>query len=144
MGILNYSSSIKAARTAQEISAILGASGANRVFTIFGGSDGVPTGVGFSLSTAHGERAFELPINVDGVLSAMQRDRTVPRTYKHRDQAERTAWRIVKVWIEAQVALIEAGQATIDEVMLPYLLTPSNETIYAVYAANEQKALESL
>ena len=42
------------------------------------------------------------------------------------------AWRILKDWIEAQLAIVQAGLVTIDEVMLPYLRMSADKTLYAV------------
>jgi hypothetical protein len=142
MGILNYSTGIKPEKTVAEIGAILGRAGASAVQTMY--EDGAPSGVGFSLKTPHGMRSFELPVNVDGVFDAMKRDKSVPNSYVTRAQAQKTAWRIVKDWVAAQIALVQAGQAQTDEVMLPYMLTPSGETVYRVYEQSEQKALEAL
>lgn len=137
--MLNYTTSIAAEKTASEIGTILAKGGAASVSTMFEG--GIPVGVGFSLKTPHGPRHFELPVNIDGVHLALKADRRTTGKQRERAQAERTAWRVVKAWIEAQVALVEAQMATLDEVMLPYLLTPSGDTVYALYVANEQKAI---
>lgn len=140
--MLNYTTTIAADKTAAEIGTILAKGGAASVSTMF--EDGKPVGVGFSLTTPHGARHFELPVNIDGVHRALQADRRTTSRQRERAQAERTAWRVVKAWVEAQVALVEAQMAQLDEVMLPYLLTPSGETVYAVYAASEQRAIETL
>lgn len=140
--MLNYTTTIAAEKTASEIGTILAKGGAASVSTMF--EDGKPIGVGFSLKTPHGPRFFELPVNIDGVQAALKADRRTSARQRERDQAERTAWRVTKDWISAQVALVEAQMASLDEVMLPYLLTPSGQTVYAVYAASEQKAIEVL
>lgn len=48
-------------------------------------------------------------------------------------QAERTAWRNVRDWIMAQMAIVEAGQVQIDEVFLPYLTDGKGRTLYQLY-----------
>lgn len=137
--MLNYTTTIAAEKTASEIGTILAKGGASSVSTAF--EDGIPVGVGFMLKTPHGPRHFQMPVNVEGVHAALQADRRTSSRQRERAQAERTAWRVMKDWIVAQVALVEAQMATLDEVMLPYLLTPSGDTVYAVYVANEQKAI---
>jgi hypothetical protein len=142
MPILNYTTTISADKTASEIGRTLAKGGAASVSTMY--DEGRPVGVGFSLATPHGDRHFRLPVNVDGVHAALSRDRSVPARYQVPAQAERVAWRIVKDWIEAQVALVQAQMATLDEVMLPYLLEGgSGRTLYQVYVANEHAALEA-
>ena len=44
-------------------------------------------------------------------------------------QAERIAWRNVKDWIAAQLALVETEQAAMEQVFLPYLLDQENRTL---------------
>ncbi|MDR3599509.1 MAG: hypothetical protein P4L49_03355 [Desulfosporosinus sp.] len=41
-------------------------------------------------------------------------------------QAKRVAWRIVKRWIDAQVAFVESGMLKFDEVFLSYKLDNYN------------------
>ena len=48
-------------------------------------------------------------------------------------QAERTAWRNVRDWVLAQVAIIEAGMVQIEEVFLPYMTDGSGRTLYQLY-----------
>ena len=49
--------------------------------------------------------------------------------YKKDGQPARVAWRILKDWVEAQMAIIEAEMASIEEVFLPYLLR-GDHTLY--------------
>ena len=48
-------------------------------------------------------------------------------------QAERTAWRNVRDWIMAQMAIIEAGQVAMEEIFLPYLTDSRGRTMYQLY-----------
>jgi len=45
-------------------------------------------------------------------------------------QSEQVAWRICKTWLEAQITLINLEQAKIEEVFLPYLVMPNNNTLF--------------
>ena len=65
----------------------------------------------------------------------------IPPRYADRAQAERVAWRVLKDWLEAQLALIEAGVADMAEVMLPYLHVAPGVTLYRAYLDNEQLAI---
>lgn len=103
--------------------------------------DGVLTHLAFRVNTAHGQIAFRLPANVDGVLRAMVADPKVPRTSKNREQAARVAWRICKTWVEAQLAVIEAGMAALPEVFLPYAQLPGGETVYERFERHGLPAL---
>ena len=57
-----------------------------------------------------------------------------------RQQAIRTSWRILKDWVEAQMALLETDMVTMDEIFLPYMLS-GGQTFYQALVAGEFKAL---
>lgn len=142
MPILNYTAQVDASKSANEVVGILAKHGASTVASFY--DAGVPSGVGFAIQTEFGLREFKLPANVAGVYAAIQKDRAVPPRYKDKAQAHRIAWRILKDWIEAQVALIECGMASLDEVMLPYMLGPTGDTFAQLYRANQgQLAIEA-
>lgn len=61
-------------------------------------------------------------------------------SYKTVEQAKRVSWRIVKDWVEAQLAIIESGQAEMGEVFMPYAVTISGETLFK-RLSNEPKLL---
>jgi hypothetical protein len=52
------------------------------------------------------------------------------RKLRSREQARRVAWRITLSWLEAQLALIQAGLATLDQVFLPFCQDPAGVTLY--------------
>lgn len=141
MGTLNYTTTVAAEKTAGEMSKMLAKHGASRVTVEF--DAGRHVGLTFTLPTPHGPREFSLPIDVDAVqtlLAKQVRDRVIQKRYATPEQAERTAWRVAKDWLAAQLALIEAQMATLDEVMLPYLIVepgPERKTLYARYREHE-------
>ena len=61
----------------------------------------------------------------------MKRDRKVPRRLVTDEQAVKVSWRIIKDWIEAQMALVEAELAELAEVFLPYAITKDGNTLYS-------------
>lgn len=127
MPIKNYTTKIATAKTVGEIQDILGAHGAKSVVTEYvdGGKIGA---VSFSYATSYGDRGFRLPANVSGVHGALSAE----GVKCDRDQAERVAWRILRDWVDAQMAIVEAGQASVDEVFMPYMLD-GGRTLYAAY-----------
>jgi len=95
--------------------------------------DGSPIGVSFLLATQFGERGYRLPANIEGVWRTMTQQHAqgkIARRYASKDQARRVGWRILKDWIEAQVAIIEAGMVTVDQVLLPYMQDASGVSLY--------------
>lgn len=140
---LNYSTNIPAARTVGEVITLLAEAGASEVGTKY--RDRRPVGIGFEVLTPAGRRAFTLPVNAEKVLAVMQRAKAKGHLKAHgvpvtQDQAERVGWRILKDWIEAQLAIIEAELVTLDEVMLPYMHIegPGRPTVYEFAQARLQ------
>lgn len=129
MPILNYTTEIAVGKTMGEIQTALARRGVQRISTLFD-EDGVPAGLAFTMKTDYGVREFELPVRTDGVLAAMKRDTKVPKAKQTAEQAARVAWRIAYDWLKAQAALIDAGLASLDEVMMPYLLVAPDRTAY--------------
>jgi hypothetical protein len=140
MAILNYTTKISSDKTVGEIQSMLIRKGVSSVNIEV--KDRRPYAVLFVLDIQSKNISFRLPCNVEGVLKAMQRDSKIPRANKNFEQAERTAWRIIKDWVEAQMAIVEAGQAVMEEVFLPYVILPStNQTLFQVFTENSQKLL---
>ena len=131
MAILNYTTSIAAEKTATEIQSMLVMAKASAVMSEYDG--GVLARISFRVNTIHGLHAFQLPANIDGVFLAMKRDRRVPNKSKTKEQAARVAWRIVKDWVEAQLAIIEADMATLPQVFLPYMQVSAEDTVYTMF-----------
>jgi hypothetical protein len=128
MAILNYTTSISSEKTISEIQQCLVKHGATKIVTDY--KDGLPSGVTFCLVMNDSLTAFVLPANYEGVLRAMQKDKKVPARLCTKEQALRVSWRIVKDWVEAQMAIVEARLADVAEVFLPYAVTKNGNTLY--------------
>ena len=144
MGTLNYSTTIPAGKTTSEIQALLARHGATAVATRY--EAGLPTGLSFGIQTAHGLRFFDLPVNAEKVFRLLKQQadaKVIRRSYVTVEQAHRTAWRVVKVWVEAQVAIIETEMVSLDQVMLPYLrVDDDGRTLYEAWRTNDRVELE--
>ena len=133
MPLLNYTTTVAVSRTIGQVQAILVEGGARQIMTEYD-PVGTPTGVTFAIETADGTRIFTLPVQVERVFAVMKRDRQTPNRFKTPEQAERVGWRIVKDWLEAQLAIIKTEMVTFDEVMLPYMRSSLNgKTMYQLY-----------
>jgi hypothetical protein len=93
-------------------------------------NDGVIAAISFRIKTEFGVLTFRLPANVDGVFGVLNRSKSIPPRLRSREQAGRGAWRIVLNWLEAQLALIRAGLATVVQVFFPFCQDPSGMTLY--------------
>lgn len=144
-GPLNYTTTIDSHKTASECVALLARHGANRISMDL--KDGLPSGLAFGIDTPAGMRFFLLPANPGGVYSALvkaNRAGHIPRRYADRDQAQRVAWRVMKDWLEAQLALIDAEVVEIEQVMLPYLIVDDTGlTLYQRYLNHGRRAIEA-
>jgi hypothetical protein len=140
---LNFSTTIEADKTASECVSMLARHGAGAVSIAF--DAGKPTGLSFTIGTQWGPRQYSLPVNIDGTqkaLLAAYRKGTISRRFSERDQAERVGWRVIKDWLESQLALIEAGLLNLPQVMLPYVQGDDGRTMWEVYSGTQQ-ALEA-
>ena len=97
------------------------------------GEDGKVTAVTFALQLGDSLQGFRLEARPHGVLAAMAKD----RQRCDETQAENIAWRNVKDWIAAQVALVETEQATMDELFLPMMTGQKGETLYQAFCSGQ-------
>lgn len=132
MAILNYTTTIDPIKTISEITTCLVRHGANKIVTDYD-SDGHPVGLTFWIQHQGQVVYFALPCNWAGVLRALEKDAKVPGKLKTKEQAMRVAWRIIKEWVVAQMAIIEAQVASLTEVFLPYAITNTGKTVYQAF-----------
>lgn len=133
MPIKNYTTKVPAAQTVGEIQGILAAHGARKVMMDYG-DDGKVECVTFALDVGGVMQGFRLEARPEGVLAVMDKD----RAKCDQEQAERIAWRNVKDWITAQLALVETEQATMDELFLPMRMDRSGQTLYELMQSGVQ------
>lgn len=133
MAIKNYTTTIDIHKSLSEIQCALASHGARKIMVDYD-DDGQPIGITFGVTTPDGPRLFCLPANVDGVRAVFSRQKVRPQD----GQAERTAWRNIRDWIMAQMAIIEAGQVDMAEVFFPYLTADRvGRTIYQLYKVGQ-------
>ena len=149
MGILNYTTAIPPERTVGEITSLLVRKQARSITTEFA-ENGELRAVSFVMAVGGMPVRFLLPANVEGVAAAMLRDEPW-NSRRHsgyeryeaamRDRAKWVAWRILKDWVAAQMALIESGQAEAAQVFMPYAQQGDGSTMYQLWVENNQKQL---
>jgi len=128
MPIANYTTTISVDKTIGEIQSMLGRHGASGVLVEYG-EDREPAAVRFSFTTPTGEVLFKLPARAENILAVFRRE-GVPKKYQCIEQAQRTAWRLIKDWIRAQLSLVQAELVELAEVFLPYMTDPSGRTMF--------------
>lgn len=143
MPILNYTTEVDAMKTAGQIQGILASKGARQISIDYDG-EGIPVAVEFMIIFNNNPVRYRLPCNVEGVFQAMRKyGSKVPPRYQNKDQARRVAWRIVKDWVEAQLALVEAAQAQMAEVFLAYAVHESGQTLFQYFTNNPSALIEA-
>lgn len=151
--MLNYTTQVPAAKTIAQIQEILMKHGARSILTDFD-PNGKITALSFKVVTrqpcthpvelgpetvarcsdCHGkgfievELGIRLPANVKATQRVLQR--TAPPRFQTEDHARDVAWRVIKDWIAAQMAIIETEMVKMEEVFLPYILTPDGRTFF--------------
>jgi hypothetical protein len=142
MPILNYTTSVEAAKSIDEIQRILARHGARSITTDYDDNGNV-SGIMFTIQIEGLPLSVRLPVNVEGVFDQLWKAKGVPRKAKSRLQARRVAWRILKDWLEAQLALYEAGQAEMGQVLMPYAIDAQGVTAYQMFKESHVKQLTS-
>ena len=132
MPLLNYTTQIKAAKTVAEIQAILAKHGARRI-TLDYDDAGRIAALEFEVETPSGIVPIRLPTDPHPVLEVMKRQKVATR-FLTEQQALNVAWRIVKDWTQAQMAIIETRMVRMEQVFLPYIVAPTGDTLYEFLA----------
>jgi hypothetical protein len=128
MPILNYTTKIDPWKTVNEVEQIMSKHNVSHFSIKNEGS--WPVALSFTINHLNQPLNFLLPCNHEGVLECMKRDRKIPKSSKTREQALRTSWRIIKDWVEAQLAIVDAEIMPIQEVFMSRLIiNSSGETL---------------
>ncbi len=140
MALLNYTTIKKPEETISDIQQMLSRWGVQAIMTEYEGRQ--VSSVSFKIQVGDQEMAFKMPCNwrqVHAVLKAHNLNRKRKRVGNYmkleklindsEEQAISVAWRIIKDWIEAQLALVEVNMATVPQVFLPYAITRDGRTL---------------
>ncbi len=127
--ILNYTTKVSVDRSAAEIMRILSSHGASAIM-VENDNTGTIVGMSFKIMIDGAPAGFKLPIKWQEVLQIIKTDPKVPGHKKNDEHAKCVAWRILKDWVEAQMAILETKMVTLDQVFLPYAITKSGQTLY--------------
>jgi len=143
MAILNYTTTISVEKTILEIEKMLSQSGATKILKEY--DKGNVNSISFKILTQKGELPFKLPMNCKAVLQVLKdqsgtykqtrygQKRIVPKSKANREQADKVGWRIIKDWLEAQLALFFLQMVKIEEIFLPYMYNDkTGETMFQI------------
>ena len=128
MPLRNYTTLIDVDKTLGQIRTILRNHDAKSILEDYEGKR--LTGLSFRVDTATGVRPFSLPIRVEktravlvrqvesGEINTRRKGKEFFTSYEH---AERVAWRILKDWLDYEMALVETEMVEMDEVFMAWL-----------------------
>jgi len=129
MPLKNYTTTINARKTASEISQMLAEHGAKAVMLDYD-DDGEVSALSFKINVNGNDVGFRLPADDDAVYKILDEDSNVPNSKVNERQAKRVAWRIIKDWVDSQLALLETRMVDMEEVFLPYAVGENGKTLY--------------
>lgn len=131
INLKNYTSTVPAVTSMGRIEQCLVKAGATDISKKY--EDGICRAVTFRMMVNGGPLFFQLPAKVDPCFDVLWKEvkRQRPESrQKTKEQAERTAWKIVSDWVEIQMSMIMLEQAEALEVFLPYAYNPATDTTF--------------
>jgi hypothetical protein len=132
MPIKNYSTQVEAAKTCQEISLLLAAIGALRIQAEHDETQ-QPTALSLTYPVYGIPVRFQLPCNIEGVRKCLQKQKGVSYSQQSSDHARNVAWRIVKNWVDAQLAIVDSGAVQMVEIFLPHAVQQDGKAMFALF-----------
>ena len=129
MPLLNYTTQIDTGKTIGEIHKCLAAHKAIAILNEYDDTGSI-VAVSFKIRLGENEVGFKLPSDWRPVLKLLERNSKVPRRLATKEQAIRVSWRIIKDWVEAQMAIVETEMVKLEQVFLPYAITKDGITLY--------------
>lgn len=131
--LFTYTTKIEPSKTIGEIQENLVQHGAKSVMANYT-DHGTIEALSFMIVTPEKKvMAIRLPCDAKPVLRVLDqqyRQGKVPRPLVNEEQALRVAWRIVKYWVEAQMALLETQMVKMEQVFLPYAIVKNGKTLF--------------
>lgn len=130
----NYTSTVAAEKSISMIEQLLVKAGASHISKSY--DAGRAIGMMFQIEVKGQPITFAIPARIERVEEIFMRGlrQPTPRNKAARkEQAQRTAWKLLWDWVAVQVSLITLDQADAVEVFLPYLWHPGKgQTMYAM------------
>lgn len=138
----NYTSGVAVERTISNIETTLARAGAMAVTKDY--KEGRVDALYFKLNLpVNRVVAIRLPVNIEAVYETLRKDVKRPHAGtldRLRDQAMRTAWKLMQDWVEVQISLIQMQQVDFMQVFMPYVWD-GKRTFYAALKDKQFLAL---
>ena len=145
MNLKNYTSTVSPMQSVARIEKCLVAIGASNISKTYDNGDLI--GIVFQIQDDAYPCVFKLPANVKAVEEQFMAQVKRPRKgtlAMVKQQAERTAWKLLLDWVEVQMSLVQISRRKVIEVFLPYVYNfNTDQTFYERLEAGGFKQLAS-
>ncbi len=139
----NYTSQVPADRTISLIERELAKVGATNILKNY--EVGEVTSISFTIFDPLSSKLIliKLPVKIKAVEDVLfKKYKRIRKSSikKTRDQARRTAWRLMLDWVQVQLSMMEMNQVEMTQIFLPYIWD-GQKTFYEALKENNFKAL---
>lgn len=128
MAIKNYTTAVPANRSIEEIQASLVKHGALGVMYEYEQGTGRIAGLRFLLAVKDKKVNFSLPVQWRMFQEVIKQDGI--KRWNDEDYCYRVAWRCLRDWVLAQMALYETQMVEMPQIFLPFATDQSGKTLY--------------
>jgi hypothetical protein len=132
----NYTTTVPANRSISEIQDILVKHGATGMLYKYEQRTGRIGALQFLLRIKNQEVAFSLPVHWRRFQRVLEFQQV--RRWEEEDDVYRVAWRNIRDWVMAQLALYETEIVDMPQVFLPFATDAKGQTLYEHVQANPQ------
>lgn len=128
MALKNYTTKVPANRSIQEIQDSLIKHGAQKILCEYETGTGRIKSLMFTLMIKDIEVPFKMPVNWKLFQAVLRKDQI--KRWNDEDYVYRVAWRNIRDWVLAQMALHETQMVELPQVFLPFAAGKDGQTIY--------------
>jgi hypothetical protein len=144
LNLKNYTSTVPVINSINKIEYRLAQAGATHIGKTY--EKERPTGLMFQLMINNIPNTFQIPAKTEKVYHYMYSQKrkrpTAIQADSIRQQADRTAWKILADWVDIQITLIQMEQAEAAEIFLPYHFNhKTGQTLFQEVKENNFKYL---
>lgn len=136
----NYTTKVPASRSINQVQEALAETGASAIMMDLDPATGKVSGLMFAIEIRGNFVNFKLPVDCERFRKALLND-GVHRAQSDDDYVYRVAWRCVRDWVMAQIALIKTQMVELDQVFLPYAVSPNGSTVYQAIISGDMPLL---
>lgn len=128
MPIKNYTTQVPADRSINQIQEALVKNGATGFLFEYEQGTGKISTLKFRLPIGENNVLFSLPVNWRNFQEVLRKDRV--KRWNDNDFCYRVAWRCIRDWVLAQLALHQTNIVELPQVFLPFANDRSGQTLY--------------